>query len=1067
MNNLRFRKPIKPNRLNWKIVLFSSSLFLYSNFAEANSFDGINAIPTAKVGLQQTVNGTVLGNDGQPLAGVTVTVKGTTTRSSSDADGKFSIAVPSTSSTLVFSYVGYQTKEVLASAASTVNMTSSDEVLDEVVIVGFGTQKKKDLTGAITQVNADQINNRPVANLGQALKGLIPNLNATTSNGSPNTSTNLNVRGTTSLSYNTTSKQYQASNGSPLILVDGIQMDFNNINPEDVESVTTLKDASASAIYGSRAAFGVVLITTKSGKAGRSNVDYSNSFQWSKATAIPDVMNAYDLQDAYIKGFALQNGQTAGAAELEKLEKIKEYMANPTKTSPYYLDAKGSPVWVANINPYHEALAPSSPMQKHTLSISGGNDKVTYYTSMGYQNQDGIYRLNTDKLNRYNVIANVGVKVNEWFKIDTRNNYSYKRYTEPVYPSGKGGWWTALAQEPGRNVNMPLFTPDDFPGGRFYTDNILSFMDYGSRTTDNDENMLILVNPTITPLPGWNIRGDLSYKTVNTQYKRIIPILNRIEPGGLKPVNSHTNPSSIYDFRSRSNQYTINLYTDYTKSFESGHNISGLLGYNQEWYNYNSISIDKKDITDGIDYANGATGRETVGDDFADWAVRGIFYRLSYDYQGKYLIQSNGRYDGSSRFPKDRRFHFFPSVSAGWVVSQENFAQDWNNVISFLKIRGSYGSIGNQEVNYYDYIPLLGQFSNLPFELDGIRPSYINAPGLIDANFTWETATTLNIGADLTLFKNLEINFDWFKRNTTDILTDGASYPAVLGAKAPVSNTGELQSKGWEFIAKYKNETNFGLGYDVALTLGDYQSKVITYLGNANNLLSLLYSGGMIGDIWGYETYGLFQNAEEIAAVNPAVSQKNLGTLWYPGDVRYVDLDGDGTITTGNNTLEDHGDRKIIGNSTPRYSYGLNANLRYKGFDFNVFLQGVGKRDVWIDNLLYWGVTGTGTYDVYNDSWTPENTGAKFPGYYSAGKNRQVQTRYLENGAYLRLKNLSLGYTLPTTYAEAIKFKRIKLNVSAFNLLEFKKVPKTFDPELLSMDYPVMKSYAFGIQATF
>ncbi len=427
MNYLRSNSPIKSNWFNWKVVLFSSGLFLCHGNLDAKNILSTHYLAVLNVEDQQTLNGIVKDDKGLPMAGVTVSVKGTTTSTSTDEDGAFSVEVNSNSDILVFSYQGFQTREIPANAASNVTLMPSEDVLEEVVVVGFGTQKKKDLTGAITQVNADQINNRPVANLGQALKGLIPNLNVSVNNGSPNASTNLNVRGTTSLEYNDDEKRYVSSNGSPLILVDGIQMDFNNLNPEDIESVTTLKDASASAIYGSRAAFGVVLITTKSGKSGRSNVDYSNSFQWSMASAIPDVMNAYDLQDAYIKGFTLQGGRTAGPNEELKLQKIKEYMDNPSTTSPYYLDSKGNPVWIANQNPYEDALATSSPLQKHNLSFSGGNDKVTYYTSLGYQKQNGIYKLNTDKLHRYNMVANIGVKINDWFKIDTRNNYSYKR----------------------------------------------------------------------------------------------------------------------------------------------------------------------------------------------------------------------------------------------------------------------------------------------------------------------------------------------------------------------------------------------------------------------------------------------------------------------------------------------------------------------------------------------------------------------------------------------------------------------------------------------------------------
>lgn len=1013
------------------------------------------------------LEGAIKDTEGTPLSGVTITVKGTSTSTSTDDQGLFTLELPSAESTVVVSHVGFETQELAAHQARDIVLFQAQDVLEPVVVVGFGTQKKRDLTGSITQVNAEQINARPVANLGQALKGLIPNLNVSVGSGSPNASTSLNVRGTTSMSYDQNNDRYVTSSGSPLILVDGVQMDFNNLNPEDIESVTTLKDASASAIYGARAAFGVVLITTKSGKSGRSSVNYSNSFQWSNPTAVPDIMNAYDLQDAYIKGFELQNGQSAGQQEWDKLREIEAYMADPENTSPYFLDASGNPIWVANVNPYQEALAKTAPMQKHNLSFSGGNEKVTYYVSTGYQQQAGIYKLNTDKLHRYNMIANLGVRINDWFRIDTRNNYALKKYQEPVSPAGKSGWWAALAHEPSRNVNMPLFTPEDSPVGRMYTDNILSFMDYGSSNKTDNEQFLIMLNPTITPLPGWNIKSDLSYKVSNSKNKQVIPELNRVEPGSWSIVNSHTSPSSVYDSRSRSNQYTINVYTDYSTVLGDDHNLSGVLGYNQEWYDYNSVWVKKTDITDGIDYIEGASGVITAADNFYDWAVRGVFYRLSYDYQGKYLFQSNGRYDGSSRFARSGRFKFFPSFSAGWVVSQERFASNWDPYVSFFKIRGSYGSIGNQNVGYYDYISTFNQGQNLNYELGGIRPSYINVPELVDMGYTWETATTVNLGADINLFENIEINFDWYRRRTTDILTDGASYPAVLGAEAPVSNTGELQSQGWELIIKYANQTKGGLGYDAALTLGDYQSKVITYQGNDNYLLSKLYSGYRIGDIWGYQTYGLFQDEAELEAVNPAQTQKDLSSLWFPGDVRYTDLNGDGEITSGNNTLNDPGDRRIIGNSTPRYSFGLNGNIRYKGFDFNIFLQGVGKRDIWIGNNLYWGAGATGTYAVYNNSWRPDNPGAKYPGYYSAGKNRQIQTRFLEDGRYLRIKNIALGYTLPNRYTQAIKFQNVRLSLSAFNLMEFKRLPETYDPELTGLNYPIMRSFAFGLQATF
>lgn len=473
----------------------------------------------------------------------------------------------------------------------------------------------------------------------------------------------------------------------------------------------------------------------------------------------------------------------------------------------------------------------------------------------------------------------------------------------------------------------------------------------------------------------------------------------------------------------------------------------------------------RNDINPTIPVMGQASGIQQVGDGESHWAVRGLFYRLTYDYNGKYLLQSNGRYDGTSRFAKNKRFEFFPSVSAGWVITEEPFAESITPYVNFLKLRASYGSLGNQAVSNYAYVLYYNTNSELRYLFDGGRPIYVTPPGLVDANLTWETSATLNFGTDIKLFNNWDLTFDWFERTTSDILVEGLQYPITLGTASPQTNAGEIKTKGWELSTTYRNNTSYGLGYDFRFTLSDSRSHITKYNGNQEKLLGYLYQGAKIGDIWGYETMGLFQSEEEIK--NAPTQNRISSGIWYPGDVRYADLDGNDEITTGLNTLDDPGDRKIIGNSTPRYQFGFSTNLRYKGFDLNVFVQGTGKRDVWIGNNLFWGAGATGTYEVYNKSWTPENTEAHYPIYVSDGKNRQVQTRYLQNGAYLRMKNLTLGYTLPIHMTEAIKFKSLRIYGSAFNLFEIKKLPKTFDPELTSMNYPIMRSYAFGIQAAF
>lgn len=948
-----------------------------------------------------------------------------------------------------------------------IDTLSKTSKIDEVIIIGFGKQKRKDLTGAVDQIDAKVINNRPVANLGQALQGVIPNLNVSIGTGKPTSKPSLNIRGTTSLNV----ADKSSVNGSPYILVDGVPGDFDRINPEDVESVTVLKDAASATIYGARAAFGVVLITTKSGKKGKSRVDYSNSFQWSKPTAIPNVMNAYDLQQAVVNAykFTIGNGQVQ-TNEVEKLKKIQQYIDDPVNNLPFYYPANSStPIWIANINPYKEGLAKSAPMQKHNISISGGSDKSTYYASFGFQNQDGIYKINTDNLKRFNANVNLFSQVNNWFNVSFRTQYNNETYWEPYNPSGKGGWWTAMSQEPGRNVNMPIRLSDNIIDPKtgknlsdLYTDNILSFMDYGASNRSNTDVLVMTVSPKVTLGKGWNMQADFSYKKYNSNNKAIIPTHNRLD-ANMTMTAVHTDPSSVYRSNSQSQQFTLNAYTDYNFKIAQDHNFVALLGFNQEWYKDMGLWGKVTNINPNIPVLGQGQGVQTTGDNESHWAVRGLFLRLTYDYKGKYLFQTNARYDGTSRFGTKKRFAYFPSFSLGWVISKEEFAKNWG-AIDFLKLRMSYGSLGNQNVANYAYIPNYSSGSQLNYLFDGARPFYVSPPGLVDANLTWETSETIDFGADITLFKNWDLTFDWYKRRTSDILSTALQLPNLLGTSVPLINNGEIQTKGWDLSATYKNKTKGGLGYNFRFTLSDYRSEVTKFTGNDTKGIGNFYEGMNIGQIWGYETDGLYQSTDEI---KNGPNQSELSKLWYPGDVRYKDLNGDGKINTGNNTVDNPGDRKIIGNSTPRFQYGFMAGIDYKGIDFSIFLQGVAKRDVWVGNNLFWGAGATGTYEVYNDSWMPDRTNAYYPLYYSDNKNRQVQTRYLQNGAYLRVKDVTLGYTLPKSVTEKIKANRIRIYGSAYNILDIKSVPKTFDPELLGMDYPIMKSFAFGIQVSF
>ncbi|MBV4359929.1 TonB-dependent receptor [Parasegetibacter sp. MAH-26] len=1021
----------------------------------------------------KSIGGKVTDNAGKPLAEVSVSVKGSGHGTTTNADGVFKIDA-NKGDVLQFSLVGYPAVTITVDDRTSFSVTMKPESagLSEVVVVGYGSQKKVNLTGAVAQVTAKEIEGRPVANVGQALQGVIPNLNVTNSNGSPNATPSLNVRGGTSFTKNS-SGDFVIQNGSPFTLVDNIPMDISQVNPEDIESISLLKDAASSAIYGARAAYGVLLVTTKKGKkTDKPSIAYYNDFQWNKPAAIPDLLNAYEIQDALIKAQSFTNG-SASTDMITKLAAIKAYMDNPTTASPYIMSVPGNDasniIWVANQNPYKEAVRASSPMQKHNLSLSGGSEKSTYYASLGYLDQDGIYKLNTDKFKRYNATFNLSSQVTNWFKLDFRTNYYNTTYTQPVNPDGKGGWWRALSQEPERNVNMPLHAPANAPNnmGGMYTDNILSFMDYGSSDRQNTENLLLGVSPSIKLAKNWNIKSDIAYTSNTYSEKRIIPELKRVETSWYSTTNVYTSPSSVYKVSDHYNQYLVNLYTDYSYSLKN-HNFYALAGLNQEWYKDNYLDATGNNmITPFVPVIDQTTGQRNASDGESEWAVRGAFYRFTYNYKGKYLLESNGRYDETSRFPSYSRGKFFPSVSAGWRVSEEHFAEIIKPVVTDLKLRGSYGSIGNQNVANYIYVPSYGTTAQVNQLFNGIRPVGITPPGLVDPNITWETASTLDFGLDATFINKLDMQFDWYNRTTKDILVDGSKLPAVLGASAPTQNSGELKTKGWEFSLKWRDATKGGFRYDIAFVLSDYQTTITKFNGNPNNLLSTLYVGQKMGEIWGYQTDGIFQSNDEISK---APSQKQLYSgILYPGDVRYANLNGDSIISQGANTTTDHGDKRIIGNSTPRFQFGVNSNFSWKNFDLNIFFQGVGKRDYWVGDNLYWGAIagGIGTKQVYNDSWTPENTGAFYPAYRAASQNIQVQTRYLQNAAYIRLKNFTLGYSVPAKTIRHIGLQKVRIYAAGYNVWQYSKVPDVFDPEVLSANYPMMKSFAFGLQVTF
>lgn len=1022
-----------------------------------------------------TISGTVKDDSGLPLPGVSIVIKGTTKGTITDDSGGFIISDVTATDVLVLSFVGMRTKEVVVGSQYVINVVLSEDAigLEEVIAVGYGTQKKVNLTGAVEQVSSDVLENKPVANVGQALQGVVPNLNVSFENGNPNSNPTFNIRGGTSYSYNSNNKKWEMNNGAPLILIDGVEMDINRLNPEDIESISVIKDASAAAIYGARGTYGVMLVTTKKGTKGQAPVvSYSGSYQVQVPRKSPELLNSLQYQEAYMNAKILDGG-TPNTLDETTLQYVRDYYNNPETAPNYFMDGN-SIVWVGNTDPYSELMRDYAPMHKHTVSVSGGGNSSTYYASIGYKDQKGIMDAKTDENKRYNGLLGITSDINSWLNIDLKATYSQVRSAVPLGGAGLNvnNIFGAIATEPNRNLFMPVQTqvPEEHGGGIMFTDNKVGYLRYGNNDqTVKSEDLMLRAGATIKLMKGLDFKSDFSYKSYNYYKKDIQPVFARIENSWENPITVHTSPGYVQKEHRNSEKYTINAYLNYDKRFGEKHQVGGIAGFNQEWYIYESFwGKGEHLLTDDVPTLGMTTGEtKYIGDSESHWAIRGAFFRLNYNYEGKYLFEMNGRYDGTSRFPTADRFQFFPSFSAGWRVSEESFMALTRNVLTNLKLRASYGSLGNQNVANYAYIPSYSVESQVGHIFNGDRPKGVNPPGLISASLTWETATTIDFGFDATLFEKLSLSYDWYKRTTTDILTASEKLPSVLGTSVPNRNAGEMKTIGWDLSVRYNDKLNNGLKYNLSFVLSDYQSEIVKFDGNPEKLLSSLYEGKKMGEIWGYETVGTFQTPEEIEKA-PDQSKVSSG-VWRPGDIQYANLNDDDIIDTGMNTVDDPGDRRVIGNSTPRFRFGFNVDLEYKNFDFNMFWQGVGKRDYWTGSPYYWGMIsgGIGTVWGLENSWTEDNRNAFLPAYKSAGKNRQVQTKYLQNAAYTRLKNLTLGYTLPKMLTSKVDISRARIYLSGYNLFEITNAPDVFDPELMTATYPIMASYVFGVQLTF
>lgn len=1071
----------------------SSSLF-YPNNALADSYLTSKNEVTTTVQQTKKITGNVTNTAGEPIIGATVLEKGNTTNGTiTDIDGNFTINLPA-NATLSISYIGYITQEIQVGYQTSFKVVLKDDTktLDEIIVVGYGSQKKANLTGAVSSVKMDEaLGDRPLLNAADALQGAVPGLFVSNGGNAPGTSKSFQIRGAYSLGVKNSDGTY-GNTIKPLVLIDNVEGDIDMINPEDIESINVLKDAASAAIYGARAAGGVILVTTKRPKgASRFELNYNNNFAFGKAVNLPKQAPLMDYLQAYLDCGYSDAYWSLGSPSVSKwMEYLTAYQKDPSSFNTVgdgiYVDESGVPYYLNEKDLYKNFMETSFQMT-HNISVSGGTDKLRYRISGGYNSNDGVLISDRDKFERMNVNSFISADVTKWFTQEITMSYAHSLQTSPggmggvyntrlvsYYPEGElPASVNTLADE-----DLPLFTPRN---------QIL----YSNPVNNKNDNPRIFLKSILKPLKGLEAvfeytfdKNIYDYHWYTGQYD-----YTTIQGGSSKSfVDDY-----LRKYKQHTNYNSINVYATYNKDF-GNHHFKVMAGFNQEssyqetldTYSYNQAVLDVPAMSSG-------TGTIKATDSYSEYAIRGGFFRVNYNYLDKYLLEVNGRYDGSSKFPKSSRFGFFPSVSAGWQIAQERFMNSTRHWLDGLKLRASYGVIGNQNINPYTFTPSMSVNNKATSWIidDTYVTSISSLPALVSQNFTWEKVGTINVGLDVNLFNNrLSGVFEWYQRNTNGMLAPGVQLPAVVGASAPYQNTADMRTRGWELSLNWRDQIG-KVGYRIGFNLSDYKSEIIKYDDNAaTKLLSSYYPGQTLGEIWGYVVDGYYTVDDFVDTSSWQLKEGVTSINGYnvrPGDVKFKNLRDDDTstnvITSGDNTFDNPGDRKVIGNTTPRYQYGINLGMNYAGFDLNVILQGTGKRDYWISNVLTFPMNGDNFIPLFeglsdywmpkdpdNGDWSAVNPNAKYPRIYgnrgNSGSNLRQSDKYLSDASYLRIKNITLSYKLPKKWVNQIFLNQMKAFVSIENVATFTSLPSGIDPERIEWNYPAFRTVSFGVNIT-
>lgn len=1000
----------------------------------------------------QVISGKVTDEKGEALPGVSIQVKGTQHGTSSREDGTFQISIPGDNSILVFNYIGFKKQEVAVGKQKSllVQLQANNQQLNEVIVVGYGTQKRQDLVGSVSQLSSAKLNNRQTPQISNALTGQLPGVTVLQNSGQPGASAGaISIRGVGSFGAGTT----------PLIIVDGVQAtSFNEIDPNDIASISVLKDASSAAIYGARAANGVLLVTTKSGQAGKVRVNYNGYAGFQSATAYPDMVNSWEYAALYNEA---SNSQSYTPADIQKFKDGSD------------------PDNFPNTNFIDAVLSKHGVQTGHNISVSGGNEKNQYNISGGYLFQDGLVVKNN--YNRYNFRLNLTNVLNDKLKLTTRISAINSDSKEPGTPatldaSGVLGIISSAVRYP--SVLAGKLSTGYYGLGVVQKGTPISFLETESFSKNRNQNLGANLRLD------WQVIKDLQFSVLGG-YNQLIANTKDFSASQVLNPTLTLGPNSLNVGYSNNYYKTLQLIAEYKKHFRK-HSFGLLAGASYE-DNLNESLNASRDKLPGNDLTEinvGSQDNQKNSGTSTEWAIQSLFGRLKYDYEGKYLLEGTVRYDGSSRFPTSRKYAFFPSVAGGWRISEENFLKNKVSWLNDLKLRASYGILGNQNTqlngaqNYYPYQNTLNPGVNYSF--GGVVASGVALTQLTDADLHWESTRTADIGLDGTFFNGkLGIGVTYFDRYTYDILySPAASVSTVLGFDLSQKNTGSLTNKGWEFTIDHQNnigEFSYNINANLTITNNKVKDLGVGNVIQPNGMIgngSSLFIGQPMNVYYGYVADGLFTNEDDIknwpslTAINPAAK---------PGDIRYKDISGPQGVPDGK--VDATYDRVVLGSQIPKYTFGVTLGGAFKGFDLNVLIQGISGVKGMLNSYAGYAFNNFGTIQRWQAEgrWTPENPrrDADYPRLEiisnSGTPNTLTSSFWTLNASYVRLKNVQLGYSLPNRLAAKAGVAKARIYANTENLFTWNTYRQGWDPEINSSGayYPILATYTLGLNVTF